>query len=89
MGEFDRHRHDDEYDAHYDRDGSEGEEPVDVGLADPFSASDLAVQFVTEKHGSLWVPKKGIHEDSDVWKPGQSKGRLVLKRWCAEKKEID
>lgn len=78
---------DDEYEAHYDNDGSQYE-PVDAGLAEPFTASDKAVQFITDDHGTLWVPKKGIHENSEVWKAGQPKGRLVLKAWCAWKKGI-
>lgn len=31
-----------------------------------------------------WVPKSVIHDDSEVWKAGQS-GKLVVLHWWADK----
>jgi hypothetical protein len=33
-----------------------------------------------------WIPKSGIHDDSEVWKVGQDTGTLVVETWVAEKK---
>lgn len=35
----------------------------------------------------FWVPQSQIHDDSEVWKPGQT-GRLVVNEWWAEKKGL-
>lgn len=34
----------------------------------------------------VWVPKKMITDDSEIWKGGDSPGTLVVKEWFAEKK---
>lgn len=33
---------------------------------------------------SIWIPKSCVHDDSEVWEPGQE-GEVVTKRWWAEK----
>ena len=37
--------------------------------------------------GDVWVPKSQIHDDSEVWKTGQT-GDLVVSRWYAERNGI-
>lgn len=32
-----------------------------------------------------WVPKRAVHDDSDVYDLDQEEGRLVVKDWFAEK----
>lgn len=32
-----------------------------------------------------WIPQKGVHEDSPIWKEGQE-GDLLLHDWCASMK---
>lgn len=34
--------------------------------------------------GQVWIPQSQVHEDSEVWKEGQS-GKLVVNEWWAEK----
>jgi hypothetical protein len=33
-----------------------------------------------------WVPKSALHDDSEVWKPDQDPGDLVVHEWLAEKR---
>ena len=42
----------------------------------------ILVEIDDEKH---WVPKSQIHDDSEVWKKGQS-GTLIVSQWYAEQK---
>jgi len=89
MGNHEPDGWDFELDQQYDLLDREDEDvPFDVGLATPFTASDLAVQFITRDHGMLWIPKKAIHGDSEVWEPGQVEGRLYIEEWCAQKKGL-
>ena len=37
-----------------------------------------------ELKGEVWIPQSAVHDDSEVWKPGQE-GRLVVLEWFAEK----
>ena len=48
--------------------------------------SDLAicVRIDGEQH---WIPQSQIHDDSEVWKSGQT-GTLVITRWLAEQKGL-
>ena len=32
----------------------------------------------------VWIPQSAVHDDSEVWKAGQT-GRLVVVDWFAEK----
>lgn len=33
-----------------------------------------------------WIPKSGIHEDSEVWEVGQETGTLVLRMWVVNER---
>lgn len=35
-----------------------------------------------------WIPKKFVHDNSEVWEEGQ-RGKLVLKEWIVIKKGLD
>lgn len=35
----------------------------------------------------VWIPQKLIHDDSEVWKPGDE-GELVIPMWLAEEKGL-
>jgi len=37
---------------------------------------------------SYWIPKKLIHDDSEVYEEGTS-GNLIIPEWFAEKEEIE
>ena len=63
-------------------------EPVEIGNAIPLRESDSgkAILFQIDDHGTEWVPKVAIHEDSEVWEPEQAAGELVVKGWLASEK---
>lgn len=61
-------------------------EGFSAGLATPLKETTLAVLFRITDVGDEWIPKKCIHEDSEVWKEGQEEGELVVTLWFAEKK---
>lgn len=57
---------------------------------------DALIKHVTDKGGALirfddgeevWIPTSQIHDDSDIWKKGES-GKLVLTAWICEQKEL-
>lgn len=39
---------------------------------------------------TMWIPKSGVHDDSEVWKdePGYNEGTLILEGWIARKKGL-
>ncbi len=47
-------------------------------------STSLAICCVGGSGKERWVPQSVIHEDSFVWRKGDS-GKLVVKRWWAEK----
>jgi len=61
--------------------------PVELGQArvldDRGKALLVRVAEVDDK--PIWIPKSGIHDDSEVWKADQE-GELVVKDWLAEKR---
>lgn len=73
---------------HYQRRMSmpSGEEPFIMGDAEPITESRNGKNILFNVEGEeIWVPKKVIHDDSDVWKLGNDPGSLVVKYWWAEK----
>jgi len=61
-------------------------EGFSAGLATPLKETTLAVLFRITDVGDEWIPKKCIHEDSEVWKEGQEEGELVVTLWFAKRK---
>jgi len=61
------------------------EEVEVVGESD--SGKALLIKDPSEDK-AFWVPKSGIHADSEVFKPigVNSYGRLIVKMWLAEEK---
>lgn len=39
------------------------------------------------KPGQFWFPKSAVHDDSEVWQPGQT-GTLVVLEWIAKAKGL-
>ena len=70
----------------WNHDGEEDVQGFEVGLAIPKRQTKKAVQMLIDGIGREWVPKSSIHDDSEVWRPGQPKGRLIVNEWFAEKK---
>jgi len=48
---------------------------------------EKAVLVELESGGEHWIPKSVLHDDSEVWKNGQS-GDVVVKTWWAEKEGL-
>lgn len=42
--------------------------------------------YIPEIGENVWIPKRGIHDDSEIWKVGQEPGELVIEDWVAEQK---
>lgn len=40
---------------------------------------------IVEDDGFFWVPKSVVHDDSEVYRPDNEEGVLVVQRWWAEK----
>ena len=51
------------------------------------AATDKAVLCELDDGGQHWVPQSQIHEDSEVWKRGDT-GTLVVTQWWAEKQGL-
>jgi hypothetical protein len=64
-------------------------------MSDPVEIEDCVVKHATDKailvaipdFGDVWIQQSQIHDDSEVWKKGDT-GTLVITRWCAEQKEL-
>lgn len=48
------------------------------------SGAALLVEIDGKNH---WIPQSQIHDDSEVWKPGDD-GELVIPEWLAIEKEL-
>jgi hypothetical protein len=58
----------------------------EVGVATPIMERGKAILFDIDGVGREFIPTKGIHDDSEVWKEGQESGILVVDEWVAEMK---
>jgi hypothetical protein len=61
-------------------------EPYEVGNATPIREVGKAILFDIDGVGFEYIPVKGIHDDSEVWKEGQDPGILVVEEWLAAMK---
>jgi hypothetical protein len=57
---------------------------VKLGYAMVRAETELAVMFDTKEHGTLWIPKRAIHDDSETWNMKNPDGELVVHEWFAE-----
>ncbi len=62
---------------------------------DAVTIADVTVEHETDKallvvidNGKMWIPKSVICDESEVYELG-TEGFLVVKRWFAEKEELD
>jgi hypothetical protein len=58
-----------------------------VGNALPIRERGRAIEFEIDGIGREYIPMVGIHDDSEVWKPKQESGILVVEDWVAEQKD--
>jgi hypothetical protein len=58
---------------------------VDAVHCNRESDSGKALQMTSEEHGTFWVPKSVIDDDSEVYDVGHT-GALVVSDWFAEEK---
>lgn len=65
-----------------------GDEPYAMGESKAVRETDKAVLCVLADETQRWIPKSVVHDDSEVWKKGDD-GKLVVKRWWAEKNVAD
>lgn len=49
--------------------------------------TEMAICCLGLLDNPVWIPKSQIHDDSEVWKKGQT-GALVITRWIAEQKGL-
>jgi hypothetical protein len=62
-------------------------DPVHLDDVEAKVETDLAL--LCEIDGEeKWVPKKAIHDDSEVYSMKNSTGTLVVERWWAEKEGL-
>lgn len=45
----------------------------------------ILVRIGDQDDNEVWIPKSQIHDDSDIWKEGES-GRLIITEWIAKQK---
>ena len=76
-----------------------GDEPVLVGKGSCIRETERAilVELATKGHKDafgfvtdtreLWFPKACVHDDSEVYK-AKTDGKLIVKRWFAEKEGL-
>ncbi len=65
-------------------DDGPAEETVEIHHVTVIRETELALCCRGESGKDRWVPKSVVHDDSYVWKTGNS-GTLLVKRWWAEK----
>ena len=58
-----------------------------LGEAECVRETDAAILVELDSGDKKWLPKSIIHDDSEVWKEGQT-GELVVDRWFAEKEKL-
>jgi hypothetical protein len=64
------------------------DEKAELGLGRGEKETEKALLVILEETGDeVWVPKSQIHDDSEVFKEGQS-GEVVVSAWWAEKKGL-
>jgi hypothetical protein len=61
---------------------------VKLGYAIVRAETELAVMFDTKEYGTLWVPKRAIHDDSETWDSKNNTGELIVHEWFAEKRGL-
>jgi len=67
----------------------QSKDPVQLGEAEIVRETDLAVLVVLEDTANeLWIPKSVIHDDSEIWRMGDSTGMLVVEAWWANKQDL-
>jgi hypothetical protein len=55
-------------------------------IDDVFIVNGTNKAILTESElGEQWIPKSAIHDDSEIWEPGDS-GTLTIHGWFAERK---
>ena len=59
-----------------------GNQPCNLGEYEVIKETAKAI-LVSDGDDQLWVPKSVIHDNSEIWKTGQS-GNLVVETWFAE-----
>ena len=60
---------------------------MNIGYGEVRTGTPSALLIDTKEHGSIWVPKSVITDNSEVWKEGQ-KGKVDIKEWWLEKKGL-
>jgi len=59
---------------------------VDVGYVELTVESPSGKAFLVQIEGEeVWIPKSQIHDDSEVWRKGDT-GNLYITQWLAEQK---
>lgn len=71
-------------------DDDEGAEPVEVArIAHCKRETEKALLVEDDDGAEHWIPKSVVHDDSEVFDAGKNAdGRLVVKRWFAEKEGL-
>lgn len=65
-----------------------GNDPHSLGEGTTMVERDKAIcVYLDDAEEDQWIPKSVIHEDSEVWKGGQS-GEVVVKQWWADKEGL-
>lgn len=66
-----------------------GDEPfvlAENGRCDAQTEESILVRAsIDGRRRSVWIPQSVVHDDSEVWRDCQ-RGKVVVKRWWAEKK---
>lgn len=63
---------------------SSKEAGVSLGQGIATAETEKALKVVLEDlHQHCWIPKSQIHDDSEIWRNGQS-GVVVVSRWMAD-----
>ena len=74
------------YDAGSDDAGSD--DSTDLGRWQTQRTTEKAISVIhSDGKTEMWVPLSVIHDDSEVWTNNQT-GKLVVKRWWAEKQGL-
>jgi hypothetical protein len=64
-----------------------GQEPEERAGCRVIRETAKALLVCLDDGREVWIPKSQIHDDSEIWKPGDA-GTLVVNGWWAEKEGI-
>jgi hypothetical protein len=61
-----------------------------LGKGKCIRATERAILVKLEKGKEIWIPKRNVHDNSEVYEVGEegNEGNVIVKTWWAEQEEL-